>query len=57
MTSRQRIDASREIRLWVGQLICAAGVGLAIWKNVPEAREWCHKKWTNVKEAVQIIKR
>lgn len=57
MTSRQRIDASREIRLWVGQLICAAGVGLAIWRNVPEAREWCRKKWTNVKEAVQIIKR
>lgn len=47
MTYRQ-IETSREIRLWLGQiLIPAAGVALL----VPEVRQWIGQKYENVKFA------
>ena len=45
MTKRQRIDASREARLWIGQvLIPAAGLAAVALSN-PETREKAKNVW------------
>ena len=48
MTYRQ-IEASREIRLWIGQVIVPAlGVGAVVFSN-PEVRAIAKEKYNNVK--------
>lgn len=50
---RNTIDASRELRLWIGQVIIpAAMVGLTIYTN-PTARSWVTEKANAVKAKIQ----
>lgn len=47
------IEASRELRLWIGQVIVpAAMVGITIWSN-PTSREWVTDKANAVKTKIQ----
>ena len=52
MTYKQ-IEASREARLWIGQIIVPA-VGLAL--AFPEARDWVKEKIEDVKWKAQAWK-
>lgn len=55
MTYKQ-IEASREARLWLGQVIVPAIVGaVAIWSN-PEARCMIKNKIEDVKRSIKIKK-
>lgn len=52
MTYKQ-IEASREIRLWIGQVIVpAAAAAIAIASN-PQTRNYISKKYNNVKSRIQ----
>ena len=52
MTYKQ-IETSREIRLWIGQIIVpAASVALAVL-SIPEVRYKIGRKVANVKESIQ----
>lgn len=52
MTYRQ-IETSREVRLWLGQIIIpAASVAVAIL-SIPEVRHKIGSKATNIKESIQ----
>ena len=52
MTYKQ-IETSREIRLWLGQIIIpAASVALAIL-SIPEVRYSIGRKATSIKESIQ----
>lgn len=49
----RQIETSREIRLWIGQIIVpAASVTLAVL-SIPEVRQKIGRKATNIKESVQ----
>ena len=51
MTYKQ-IEASREARLWIGQVIVPAAVaGVTLMAN-PEARAWVKQKTSDVKSKV-----
>lgn len=55
MTYKQ-IETSREIRLWIGQIIIpAASVALAIL-SIPEVRYSIGRKVTSIKESIQYKK-
>lgn len=45
MTNTQRIEASREARLWIGQVLVPV---LGITLLIPEAREWAKDKAESV---------
>ena len=52
MTYKQ-IEASREMRLWIGQVIVpAAAAAVAIASN-PQTRNYVSKKYNNVKSRIQ----
>ena len=52
MTYKQ-IEASREMRLWIGQVIVpAAAAAIAIASN-PQTRNYISKKYNNVKSRIQ----
>lgn len=52
MTYKQ-IEASREMRLWIGQMIIpAAAAAVAIASN-PNTRDYISKKYNNVKSRIQ----
>jgi len=52
MTYKQ-IEASREVRLWIGQIIVpAASVAVAIL-SIPEVRQMIATKAESVKESIQ----
>jgi hypothetical protein len=52
MTYRQ-IETSREVRLWLGQIIIpAASVAVAVL-SIPEVRYKIGRKATNIKESIQ----
>jgi len=52
MTYKQ-IETSREVRLWIGQIIVpAASVALAIL-SIPEVRQTIASKASQIKESVQ----
>lgn len=52
MTYKQ-IEASREMRLWIGQVIVpAAAAAIAIASN-PQTRNYVSKKYNNVKSRIQ----
>lgn len=52
MTYKQ-IEASREVRLWIGQIIVpAASVAVAIL-SIPEVRQMIATKAASVKESIQ----
>ena len=52
MTYKQ-IEASREMRLWIGQVIVpAAAAAIAIASN-PQTRNYVSKKYNNVKSRIK----
>ena len=52
MTYKQ-IEASREMRLWIGQVIVpAAAAAIAIASN-PQTRNYVSKKYNNVKSRIR----
>lgn len=52
MTYKQ-IEASREMRLWIGQVIVpAAAAAVAIASN-PQTRNYVSEKYNNVKSRIQ----
>ena len=52
MTYKQ-IEASREMRLWIGQVIVpAAAAAIAIASN-PNTRDYISKKYNNAKSRIQ----
>lgn len=52
MTYKQ-IEASREARLWIGQVIVPAAVGIAMVLSKPEARDFAKQKYNSVKDKVK----
>lgn len=52
MTYKQ-IEASREARLWIGQVIVPAAVGIAMVLAKPEARDFAKKKYNSIKDKVK----
>lgn len=51
MTYKQ-IEASREARLWIGQVIVPAAVGVAMVLSKPEARDFVKEKYNSLKEKI-----
>ena len=49
MTKRQRIDASREARLWIGQVIIPAVTGIGVILSMPGVKEKAAEKYRNIK--------
>lgn len=52
MTYKQ-IETSREIRLWIGQVIVPVAMGVTIIMTNPNAREAVKSKIKKVKESIQ----
>ena len=60
MTKRQRIDASREARLWITSVIVPIGTILAVRPDLAEkaknklidAKDWAKKKYEDLKNKV-----
>lgn len=52
MTYKQ-IEASREMRLWIGQVIVPAAVAAVAIASDPQARNYISKKYNNVKSRIQ----
>ena len=52
--TRKQIDASRELRLWIGQVIVpAVGVTAGVLAMHPEIREMAKQKYTDLKKSVK----
>ena len=52
MTYKQ-IEASREARLWIGQIIVPAASVVVATLSIPEVRQMIATKATSVKESIQ----
>lgn len=52
MTRRQRIDTSREIRLWVGQILVPVTTLTVTAMTVPEVRANVIQKAKKIKQAI-----
>lgn len=52
MTYKQ-IEASREMRLWIGQVIVPAAVAVVAIASNPQTRNYVSKKYNNVKSRIQ----
>ena len=52
MTYKQ-IEASREMRLWIGQVIVPAAVAAVTIASDPQARNYISEKYNNVKSRIQ----
>lgn len=52
MTYKQ-IEASREMRLWIGQVIVPAAVAAVTIASNPQTRTYVSKKYNNVKSRIQ----
>lgn len=50
---QKHIDASREVRLWLGQIIIPA---LGITIAFPETREWVKNKYVEIKAKNSVRK-
>lgn len=50
MTKRQKIDAAREARLWVSQIIIPAATVFATVMTIPEVRQNVTIKYQEVKQ-------
>ena len=56
MTNRQ-VETSRELRLWIGQVIVPAVTGgIILWSN-PKVRSWAKSKINGVKQSIKNRKR
>ena len=52
MTYKQ-IEASREMRLWIGQVIVPAAVAAVAIASNPNTRDYISKKYNNVKSRIK----
>lgn len=52
MTYKQ-IEASREMRLWIGQVIVPAAVAAVAIASNPQTRNYVSKKYNNVKSRIR----
>ena len=52
MTYKQ-IEASREMRLWIGQVIVPAAVAVVTIASNPQTRNYVSKKYNDVKSRIQ----
>ena len=52
MTYKQ-IEACREMRLWIGQVIVPASVAVVTIASNPQTRNYVSKKYNNVKSRIQ----
>ena len=52
MTYKQ-IEASREMRLWIGQVIVPAAAAAVVIASNPNTRDYIIKKYNNVKSRIQ----
>ena len=52
MTYKQ-IEASREMRLWIGQVIVPAAAAVVAIASNPNARNYVSEKYNNVKSRIQ----
>ena len=52
MTYKQ-IEAAREIRLWVGQIIVPASIGVMSLLTIPEVRSAVAAKAESIKKSIQ----
>ena len=52
MTYKQ-IEASREMRLWIGQVIVPAAVAAVTIASNPQTRNYISKKYNNLKSRIQ----
>lgn len=52
MTYKQ-IEASREMRLWIGQVIVPAAVAAVAIASNPNTRDYISKKYNNIKSRIQ----
>ena len=52
MTYKQ-IEASREMRLWIGQVIVPAAAAAIASASNPNTRDYISKKYNNVKSRIQ----
>lgn len=52
MTHKQ-IEAAREIRLWVGQIIVPASIGVMSLLTIPEVRSAVAAKAESIKKSIQ----
>ena len=49
MTKRQKIDAARECRLWVSQIIIPAATVIVTAMTIPEVRQSVSNKYEEVR--------
>ena len=54
MTYKQ-IEASREMRLWIGQVIVPAAVAVVAIASNPQTRNYVSKKYNNVKSRMRSL--
>ena len=54
MTYKQ-IEASREMRLWIGQVIVPAAVAAVAIASNPQTRDYISKKYNNVKSSMRSL--
>lgn len=54
MTYKQ-IEASREMRLWIGQVIVPAAVAVVAIASNPQTRNYVSKKYNNVKSRIRSL--
>ena len=54
MTYKQ-IEASREMRLWIGQVIVPAAVAAVTIASNPQTRNYISKKYNNVKSRIRSL--
>ena len=54
MTYKQ-IEASREMRLWIGQVIVPAAVAAVAIASNPQTRNYVSKKYNNVKSRMRSL--
>lgn len=53
--TRKQIDASREIRLWIGQVAIPAAVAVITISSNPEAKAYVENKFEGMKSKVKSV--
>ncbi len=48
----RQIETSREIRLWIRDIIVPAAIGSAVIFSNPDARNWVKEKAQNIKYSI-----
>lgn len=51
--TRKQIDAARETRLWLGQVIVPAATAVVLLAAKPEVRDFVKQKYYSVKDKIK----